>query len=91
MARIATVRLLDAPFRADRDYDYLLPEGAEEDLFGRLAIVPFGRGNRGMHAVIVAQKEGESERVLKRVQTLLPADFRVSSEILKLCFFLAVS
>jgi len=89
MARIATVRLLDAPFRADRDYDYLLPEGAEEDLFGRLAIVPFGRGNRGMHAVIVAQKEEESERVLKSVQTLLPADFRVSSEILKLCFFLA--
>ena len=26
MAHIVTVRLLDAPFRADRDYDYLLEE-----------------------------------------------------------------
>ncbi len=89
MPRIATVRLLDAPFRADSDYDYLLPDGESEDLVGRLCTVPFGFGNRGAHAVITAVRTGESERKLKTVATLYAEDLRVLPEILKLCFFLA--
>ena len=89
MSRILTVRLLDAPFRADRDYDYILTFAASGDLYGRLAIVPFGQGNRGMHAVVVGEREGESERRLKAVEMLLPEDFRVMPDILRLCFFLS--
>lgn len=89
MPRIATVRLLDAPFRADRDYDYLLPEGEWGALEGRLCTVPFGQGNRGAHAVITAVRTGESERKLKTVETVYADDFRVTPEILKLCFFLS--
>lgn len=89
MPHIVTVRLLDAPFRADGEYDYLLGERTEGSLYGRLAVVPFGRGNRAQHAVIVGEREGESERRLKEVKSLLPEDFRVLPEILKLCFFLS--
>ncbi len=89
MPRIATVRLLDAPFRADSDYDYLLPEGGTDAPEGRLCMVPFGAGNRGVHAVITAVRTGEPDRVLKTVRTVYAEDFRVSPEILKLCFFLA--
>ncbi len=89
MPRIATVRLLDAPFRADRDYDYLLPDTAEEPLEGRLCTVPFGMGNRGAHAVITGVRVGESERALKTVHTVYGEELRVLPEILKLCFFLS--
>ena len=89
MAHIATVRLLDAPFRADRDYDYLLPEGATGRLEGRLCAVPFGQGNRGAHAVIVSAREGESEIRLKTIDTLFPEELCLTPEILRLCFFLA--
>lgn len=89
MTRKLTVRLLDAPFRADRDYDYLIEKREEESLYGRFVIVPFGRGNRGMHAVVVGEGEEDGARTLKRVRTLLPDDFRVLPEILRLCFFLS--
>ena len=89
MPRIATVRLLDAPFRADRDYDYLLPDTADEPLEGRLCTVPFGQGNRGAHAVITKTRVGESERRLKTVHTVFDGELRILPEILRLCFFLS--
>lgn len=89
MAHIVTVRLLDAPFRADRDYDYLLEEPiSNESLCGRFVSVPFGAGNQGKYAVITAEREGESEKTLKTVLSLMPSDFCVTPEILRLCFFL---
>ncbi|MBO5652862.1 MAG: DEAD/DEAH box helicase family protein, partial [Clostridia bacterium] len=88
MKEIASVRLLDAPFRADRDYDYLLPESGEDPSVGRICLVPFGGGNRGRYAVVVGRKRGESDRPLKRITSLLPEEYRVTEEILSLCFFL---
>ena len=87
MAYIATVRLLDAPYRADKDYDYFLDKD-DSDPVGRICLVPFGRGDRGKYAAVTAVREGESERPLKRIRLLLPEDFRLSREILTLCFFL---
>ena len=89
MSHIVKVRLLDAPFRADRDYDYLLENRSDESLVGRFAVVPFGQGNRPAYAVIVGERDGESPYRLKAVQTLLPNDFRLLPEILRLCFFLS--
>lgn len=88
MKDIACVRLLDAPYRADRDYDYLLPEGAGEIVRGRICLVPFGMGNRGHYAVVVGVRRGESDRPLKRISSFLPEEYRVTEEILSLCFFL---
>ncbi len=89
MPRIVKVRLLDAPFRADGEYDYLLNETIEGELYGRIAIVPFGKGDRASYAVVVGEGKNEGERRLKEVKTLLPEDFRVLPEILRLCFFLS--
>ena len=89
MSHIVTVRLLDAPFRADGDYDYILSQSVTGDLYGRLVAVPFGKGDRAAHAVIVKERWGESERKLKEVKFLLPEELRVLPEILRLCFFLS--
>ncbi len=90
MERIVTVRMLDAPYRADRDYDYLLPEeyASEGGLRGRIAAVPFGQGNRTAYAVVTGAREGMPERRLKRVYLLLPADLSLREDILSLCLFL---
>ena len=88
MKDIASVRLLDAPYRADRDYDYLLPDGVSELARGRICLVPFGKGNRGRYAVVVGTRRDESSRPLKRIASLLPEEYRVTEEILSLCFFL---
>ena len=88
MKEIASVRLLDAPFRADKEYDYLLPESGEDLSPGCICLVPFGGGNRGRYAVVVGRKQGESDRPLKRILSVLPEEYRVTEEILSLCFFL---
>ena len=45
--RYVKVRLLDAPFFLDREYDYSVPEELREDLRpGCFVTVPFGGGNR---------------------------------------------
>ncbi len=88
MAYIATVRLLDAPYRADKDYDYLWEAEGVTHPMGRICLVPFGAGNHGKYAVVTALREGTPTRPLKRVQALLPEDLRLTEEMLSLCFFL---
>ena len=89
MLSLVTVRLLDVPYSVDRDYDYLLPEGVSFPEVGRLLLVPFGASNRPSYAVCVSFREASfTERPLKEIHALLPSDYRVTEEILKLCFFL---
>jgi primosomal protein N' len=86
---IATVRLLDVPYRVDKDYDYRMPEGVALPEVGRILLVPFGRGNRHAYAILVATREEKEEaRPLKTVAAVLPEDYRLTPEILRLCFFL---
>ncbi|MBE6655984.1 MAG: primosomal protein N' [Ruminococcaceae bacterium] len=89
MLSLVTVRLLDVPYSADRDYDYLLPSGAPVPAVGQLLLVPFGVSNRPSYAVAVSRREEEtSARPLKEIYAVLPPDYRVTEEILRLCFFL---
>ena len=89
MYEIATVRLLDIPYRADRDFDYLLPPKTAVPQKGRLLVVPFGPANRPAYAVLTAfRTEEKTERPLKEILALLPEDYRLSEEALRLCFFL---
>lgn len=83
------VRMLDAPFRADGAYDYLLPDMWADDCPpGQIVLVPFGRGNKPSYAVVVASGQWESDRRLKTVAAVLPPDFRLQKDILQLCHFL---
>ena len=89
MISLVTVRLLDVPYSADRDYDYRLPVGVPLPDVGRLLLVPFGVANRLSYAVCVATREvEETQRPLKELYALLPPDYRITSEILRLCVFL---
>ena len=89
MLTVATVRLLDIPYRADKDFDYLLPSENASVSPGRLLLVPFGKSNRPVYAVLTAVTETDTaSRPLKAVLSVLPEDYRVLPEILRLCFFL---
>lgn len=89
MLTVATVRILDLPYRADKDFDYFLPEGTKVPPVGQLLLVPFGQGNHPAYAVLTAVRTCEEEtRRLKTVLAVLPEDYRLTPEILKLCFFL---
>ncbi len=89
MYSVVTVRLLDVPYRADKDYDYLVPEDSAPFDVGRLLLVPFGKGNRPAYAIATARREEATlSRPLKAIAALLPEDYRVIPEILRLCFFL---
>ena len=85
---VLRVRLLDVPYRIDRDYDYLPPEELSGDPVGRIVLVPFGKGNRPAYAVVCDAVEDTGEHALKRALWFLPEDYRVLPEILRLCFFL---
>ena len=90
MAQLAQIRMLDAPYHVDRPYTYLL----SEPLYGlaragRIARVPFGKGNRSVLGLITSVEEGEASPALKTVQELLPERSSLSEEMLGLCLFLA--
>ena len=90
MLLIATVRLFDVPYSADKDYDYRLAAVAPTVNVGRLVLVPFGASNRPSYAVVTSLREAErEERPLKEIYAVLPEDYRVTEEILRLCFFLS--
>ena len=90
MPLVATVRLLDIPYRADKDFDYLLPPALSPLEAGRLVLLPFGRGNRLRYAVVTGVRSVDAtERALKEISLVLPEDYRILPEILRLCFFLS--
>ncbi|MCQ2386403.1 MAG: hypothetical protein MJ078_07010, partial [Clostridia bacterium] len=90
---VAALRLLDAPFRADKEYGYLVPDSLVPDVFpGRICVVPFGKGNKPVYGVVTQTKdlpsEEESVHPYKTIQAVLSPHFALTEEILKLCFFL---
>ena len=64
-----SVRILDIPSSIDAVYSYLLPDmpadAPDGDLFGYLADVPFGSGNRRKKALIIGRDGGCGDRKLK--------------------------
>ena len=89
MAYLAEIRMLDAPYHVDRPYTYLVPDPMRESVrAGRLARIPFGRGDRRTLGLIVALREGE-ETGLKAIAELMPELCSLSEEMLGLCLFLS--
>lgn len=86
-----TVRLESVPYRADRAYEYLVPEELRGSIAkGDFVIVPFGGGNRRMLGVVTELKnapETDPTR-LKTVLKLRPPEYRLTEEQLALCDFL---
>ncbi|MBQ8341185.1 MAG: primosomal protein N' [Clostridia bacterium] len=88
--RYVKVRLLDAPFFLDRDYDYSVPEELSEDLHpGCFVTVPFGGGNRRRMGLVI----GETERNpalsgIKPIISVATPRVSLSEEMLGLVCFL---
>ena len=72
---IATVVLRDSVRRTDREYDYFIPTGLEEQVLpGQYVRVPFGGGNRTEVALIisVAGKSEFSNRLKSIIEIVDP-------------------
>ena len=78
MQAVCKIALLDAPPALSRDFDYSVPPHLEDAASrGRVAAVPFGRGDHISYGVILSVAEEESDgRKLKPIlsfcQTRLP-------------------
>ena len=88
--RYVKVRLLDAPYFLDREYDYSVPEELlGEVLPGRFVTVPFGGGNRRRMALVTAEAEHDPTLpVTKPIQSVATPRISLSAEMLGLVDFL---
>ena len=66
----ASVYILEAPYHADREYDYFVPPEFDGVTVGSAVTVPFGRSNRKTAAIVVALKS-EAERIIGSGQDLI--------------------
>ncbi len=72
--KIARVAVAAVPYRIDKPYTYLVPEGLQEAVqAGMRALVPFGRGSRIAEGVVLAVETGERKKGMKEVLSLLDA------------------
>lgn len=85
--KTALVYVLGVPYHVDRQYEYYLPTDlAESAAVGMQVMVPFGKANRKMSAVIFGFSEQEDIDRYKPVLSLRD-DFLLSEELLKLAVF----
>ena len=91
MQTVCKIALLDAPPAIDRDFDYLVPPHlADGAARGRVAAVPFGRGDHISYGVILSVSEEDgSGRLLKPLAALLPESFTLTEPMLRLGAFLS--
>lgn len=90
MQEYVTVRLLDAPFFLDRDYDYGVPEElADAVRVGSFVTVPFGGGNRRHMGVVVGHSDSAPAAIaVKPVLSVSTPRISLSEEMLGLVCFL---
>ena len=90
MQEYVTVRLLDAPFFLDRDYDYSVPEELSGAVHtGSFVTVPFGGGNRRHMGVVVGVREqAPATAAVKPVLSVSTPRISLSEEMLGLVCFL---
>lgn len=89
LTKYAGVYLLDAPFKLDREYDYLIPDGVDITP-GDFVLLPFGGGNRRRIALVSAVKDS-TEVPADKVKPLLAkcADsLHLDTEMLRIWRFL---
>jgi len=84
---IAKVRLLSTAKATDRVYDYLCP-GTVPVFRGQVVKVPFGKGDRIRHAVVVDVKNEIPSMPLKAIAQVLPQEISLTEELLVLCDYL---
>ncbi|MBE6594660.1 MAG: hypothetical protein E7644_02550, partial [Ruminococcaceae bacterium] len=85
----AKVRLLDAPWFLDREYDYQVPEELAEAVFpGSFVTVPFGGGNRRRMALVMSLTDSSQYDGVKPIISVATPRISLSEEMLGLVCFL---
>lgn len=86
---IARVCIFDLPYHADRLFDYRIPMELEGSVLpGSLVSVPFGKGNRGISAVVFEITDTTELDSLKPISSVARNGPMVGAEQLSLAAFL---
>ena len=88
--RYVKVRLLDAPFFLDKEYDYSVPEELCDKVRpGCFVTVPFGGGNRRRMGLVTAETERDPTlAATKPIRSASTLRISLSEEMLELVSFL---
>ena len=85
---VARVAVDAAAFHIDKPYDYLIPDGMSLEP-GQRVLVPFGRGNRRVEAMVLATAEESGIEGLKAVARLLDAEPVADKNAIRLALWLS--
>lgn len=87
--RYVKVRLLDAPYFLDREYDYSVPEELSDKVrAGCFVTVPFGGGNRRRMGLVTAEATKDPTISTKPIRSVSTPRVSLSREMLGLVCFL---
>ena len=87
--RYVKVRLLDAPYFLDREYDYSVPEELSPKVHaGCFVTVPFGGGNRRRLGLVTAEATKDPTISTKPIRSVSTPRVSLSEEMLGLVCFL---
>ena len=88
MYNSATCYILDAPFQADKEYIYLIPENIHV-IPGCTVNVPYGKGNRSTLATVIRLTSLEKDiSKYKKIYSIIDSVPILSDELIDLCLFL---
>ncbi|MEA4822544.1 MAG: primosomal protein N' [Clostridiaceae bacterium] len=83
--KVASVAVNVQSIAADKRYDYLVPNTLGSDIVpGVRVLVPFGRGNRHLEAMVLSITETKEDRQLKYIITALDEKPVLDRDMLKL-------
>ncbi len=89
MAKYVGVYILDAIYKIDHIYEYLLPPKFYDAARpGKLAVVPFGGGNTAKTAVIISVSDTCGFEKVKPVFNIPDSDFYLKNDLLELCRYI---
>ena len=83
----ASVYILEAPYHADREYDYFIPPELDGVTVGSAVTVPFGRSNRKTSAIITKLKSEAERNDVKPISSVTRPDL-LSEEMISLAEFM---
>ena len=87
--RTLGVRLLDVPYHLDIEYTYYVPDPVEEDFsVGDFVLVPFGKANKKLCALVTSIGQTENYSHLKPVLSSINQQLSLNEEMMALVRFL---
>ncbi len=85
----ASVYILDAVYKIDREYEYSVPaQLASKIRVGALAVVPFGTGNKPRKAIVTKLSDECAYKSPKPVSDIPDTDFFLKQDLLEICLFM---